>query len=294
MKQKLVTTIVYIFFACRFTGLTSYYVKKNSQGALFKTTKLSRCVNIAILIIIATFFVKFDQCVLSKDAIETVSSHIAHLMFFIYFVVLLTMTNLKQRHIVQTFEKIIIFDNFINEVTGHNIDVSKILKYYVVGKCLGVPVIAALHMLINGLRNVIAVSCFLRFFAVHFIIASGEVLLFCYLVAAINGMKKFNFVLRKRKEVRIEQIQQMLELCFDIKKDIESISQIFGFFKLLFSIVEVATTLYTVLTRLQKDDVLDYIANVHWIFELFMQACIFLAPFVIFYKTVSCGYCFQF
>ena len=136
--------------------------------------------------------------------------------------------------------------------------------------------------------------CHFKFFCAHVKVITGEMLVFSYLMVVVKGNKKFNLFLKTNKKIEREKTKRILDLCFEIKKDIQNFSQIFGFFKVVFAIIEVATTLYTIWRYDRRNSFLDDVVNLHWLLELLLQTYLFLLPHVLFYKNVAFTVVFSF
>jgi hypothetical protein len=67
-------------------------------------------------------------------------------------------------------------------------------------------------------------------------------------------LKQLNYSLKELKALSFNDTKNILQFYFDLKKDIQNISQIFVFFKVIYSTVQLATIFYQLLTQEEDDD----------------------------------------
>ncbi|KAJ3658344.1 hypothetical protein Zmor_010088 [Zophobas morio] len=137
-----------------------------------------------------------------------------------------------------------------------------------------------------GLTSWEVMFCHLRFLFISLLFLSGESLIFFYLLACWNILKVFNFFIKEERNVEIKQIKEILHLYHGVKTDIQRISSLFVFFKLIHVAVELATTLYGLFREVETQEV-DFLTKIHaflvtgyWFFELTMETLLVLCPYM--------------
>ncbi|CAH1374309.1 unnamed protein product [Tenebrio molitor] len=98
-------------------------------------------------------------------------------------------------------------------------------------------------------------------------------------------LKQLNYSL---KTISFNDTKNIFQVYFDLKKDIQNISQIFVFFKVIYTTVELAAILYQLFSR-QEDDLQIYnFAKVfYWFLIITLEMLLMLYPFVYYYVQVK-------
>ena len=291
MKHQSINYFSILFLMCRCGGLTSYFVqKKSSNHITFATTKFSKFLNATIIIISTVAYWTTTQQTSTQigeiDEIESLSSEIAHCFYYIYFLASVCVLNLKQTHIMKTCHKIIFFQDLAAKISQTNIDVSKTLKYYAFAKYGAMPLIAFVYFWSMDTISFSIIFLYFKFLFVSSVAISGETLLHSYLLIISKTLQQINNI--KTHQVKSNNIKNILKVVIDIKQDIQSFSQIYIIFKLLFMVIEIPTTIYTLLV--DENPYVNYsfvTRNTVWIGYLILECFLLLWPYVSFCQNVN-------
>ncbi|CAH1374308.1 unnamed protein product [Tenebrio molitor] len=125
--------------------------------------------------------------------------------------------------------------------------------------------------------------CALKFLCISIITGTGESLIFYYLMTTSTILKQINYSLKQLNTISFNDTKNILQVYFDLKKDIQNISQIFVFFKVIYTTVELAAILYQLFSR-QEDDaqIFNFVTVFYW-FLITLEMLLMLYPFVYYY-----------
>ncbi|KAJ3661990.1 hypothetical protein Zmor_006360 [Zophobas morio] len=297
-EQRLINLFSWLFFVCKWTGFTSYSLvndpgDKNQDRKIFKRTGVSIFINIVIITLLV-LLIDVRTCVGTSDSVNNVSTLIALTIDALYFVVLVLIMNFKQTRVVSIFYRLVAFGELVEEITRRKIDESKVQRFlriyvFVVYSSLVV-------MLATNWWQAININPFLLFWLLkdtflRFVSFSGEILIFYYMFIAITIARKFNGFLKEADVVERKQIKQIFQTYCDLKHDIQNITQVIIFFKIVWLIIELAITFYQIIILGQSSDEEPYLDSpitlVYWIFELSLEVCLLLCPFIVYYRETS-------
>mgnify|MGYP005984459505 CR=1 FL=1 len=288
MKSELIIIWQYLLSACRYSGLTSYLVITTPTNKLVKKTTFSVCFNAIAPFLYASTLTITLKCS-TRTNFHLVSAIITRVVYFAYLVFLYLVLNSTQTRVITTFKNIIKFENTTAKFIHKKINtsrVSKILKYAIGVRCLSIAFMYTTSISLVGLTSWEVMFCHLRFLFISLLFLSGESLIFFYLLACWNILKVFNFFIKEERNVEIKQIKEILHLYHGVKTDIQRISSLFVFFKLIHVAVELATTLYGLFREVETQEV-DFLTKIHaflvtgyWFFELTMETLLVLCPYM--------------
>jgi hypothetical protein len=290
MQRKLITSFSYLFFACKCTGLTAYSFKRNvtNQSIIFKRNRLGRFINYLSVLIILLILLSITSCFEEDNAIESTFSDITQIIYGSYFSALILTLNFKQTRVVKTFYKIVSFKVMIQKILKRNIDtfnLSRILRYYVFIRTGNVILLFICNVSISFVTELSYLVCALKFLCISTITATGESLIFYYLMTTSTILKQLNYSL---KTISFNDTKNIFQVYFDLKKDIQNISQIFVFFKVIYTTVELAAILYQLFSRQEDDLQIYHFATVfYWFLIITLEMLLILYPFVYYYVQVK-------
>jgi hypothetical protein len=292
MQRKLITSFSYLFFACKCTGLTAYSFKRNvaNQSIIFKRNRLGRFINCLSVLIILLILLSITSCFEEDNAIESTYSDIAQITYGSYFSALILTLNFKQTRVVKTFYKIVSFKVIIQKILKRNIDtfnISRILRYYVFIRTGSIILMFICNASIIFVTELSYLVCALKFLCISIITGTGESLIFYYLMTTSTILKQLNYSLKQLNTISFNDTKNILQVYFDLKKDIQNISQIFVFFKVIYTTVELAAILYQLFSR-QEDDaqIFNFVTVFYW-FLITLEMLLTLYPFVYYYVQVK-------
>jgi hypothetical protein len=298
MPRKLITSFSYLFFACKCTGLTAYTFKRNvaNQCIIFKRNSLGRFINCLYVLITLLTFLSTTNCFEEDNAIESTSSHIAMIIYGSYFSALILTLNFKQTRVVTTFYKIVYFKVMIQKILKRNIDtfnLSRILRYYVFIRTGSIILMFICNVSLAFVTELSDLVCAIKLLFITIITGTGEYLIFCYLMTTSIILKQLNNSLKELKTISFNDTKNILQFYFDLKKDIQNISQIFVFFKVIYSTVQLAAILYQLLTQEEDDDwtlsaqIYNFATVFCWFLTVTLEMLLMLYPFVHYYEQVK-------
>jgi hypothetical protein len=298
MPRKLITSFSYLFFACKCTGLTAYSFKRNvtNQCIIFKRNSLGRFIHCIYVLIIVLILLSTTNCYQEDNAIASTSSHIARTLYVNYFFALILTLNFKQTRVTKTFYKIVYFKVMIQKILKRNIDtfnLFRILKYYVFIRIGSIILMFICNVSVAFLTELSDLVCALKFLFITMIAGTGEYLIFYYLMTTSIILKQLNYSLKQLKTISFNDTKNILQFYFNLKKDIQNISQIFVFFKVIYSTVQLAAIFYQLLTQ-EEDNDLNLSTQIYisvavfcWFLTVILEMLLMLYPFVHYYLQVK-------
>jgi hypothetical protein len=298
MPRKLITSFSYLFFACKCTGLTAYSFKRNvtNQCIIFKRNSLGRFIHCVYVLIIVLILLSTTNCYQEDNAIASTSSHIARTLYVNYFFALILTLNFKQTRVMKTFYKIVYFKVMIQKILKRSIDtfnLSRILRYYVFIRTGSIILMFICNVSVAFVTELSDLVCAIKLLFITIITGTGEYLIFSYLMTTSIILKQLNYSLKELKALSFNDTKNILQFYFDLKKDIQNISQIFVFFKVIYSTVQLATIFYQLLTQEEDDDwtlspqIYNFATVFCWFLTVTLEMLLMLYPFVHYYEQVK-------
>jgi hypothetical protein len=93
--------------------------------------------------------------------------------------------------------------------------------------------------------------------------------------------------LKQLNTISFNDTKNILQVYFDLKKDIQNISQMFVFFKVIYTTVELAAILYQLFSRQEDDAQIFIFVTVFYWFLITLEMLLMLYPFVYYYVQVK-------
>jgi hypothetical protein len=272
MAHKTFYLINWIFLVLKCFGLSAYTLKNNesNQTIVFKRTNWDKLINLLIFLIVVILTANMTDCHKEFNKTGFISGHITKIFFYIYFLLLMITMNYKQTEFVDIFYKIMEFERITNQDLNKKISVlkmSRILKYFVLKLFIGFVFMLVSNLYLVSIQNLIKNTCFLKGVITTIVTHHSETLIFYYIITVKDIVYHLNKSLKAANDILV--VRRKYQLCLDIKKKIEKVSQFYLIFKLGYIISEFSTAMYTAITVTQMMDLFEhFLSNLH-IFGLF-------------------------
>jgi hypothetical protein len=184
----------------------------------------------------------------------------------------------------------------IQKILKRSIDtfnLSRILRYYVFIRTGSIILMFICNVSLAFVTELSDLVCAIKLLFITIITGTGEYLIFCYLMTTSIILKQLNYSLKELKALSFNDTKNILQFYFDLKKDIQNISQIFVFFKVIYSTVQLATIFYQLLTQEEDDDwtlspqIYNFATVFCWFLTVTLEMLLMLYPFVHYYEQVK-------
>jgi hypothetical protein len=297
MRQKLVITLSYLLLICRWTGLTSYSVKKNllNGNFTFEKTKFSKFINVVYVIVNVLVSLTVGGCNFEQNGIDSITSNLSVIVFANSFLLFMFTMNFKQTRVVKTFCKIISLEGMVERLVHKEMNLSRIsnlLIYYESVRYINVLLMVVLHSWLLNFFGVPLMICLLRYFFVTVVTITGEGLIFYYLQIISTSIAHLNDYLKTFQTIYIKDLKKIFQSYIELKKDIQSITQQFIYSKLTYILIEFTAKLSNLWNRSQDDNLpfhfkfyLSALA-IHSLLSLLLEIFLLLYPLIRFYREV--------